>query len=227
MTIQQHFSCKYCNAKFVTEERYLRHRCKQMERDEEMKTPIGQAAWAFYQAWMKAYRRMVPGIDSFTKSKYYRSFVRFAEQVKRLNIPDPESFIALMKDKDINPTIWTNDQVYAMYLEYLDRRATPLSQAKITINTLFDVAEAAECEVNEVFNVLQPNEVIMLLRERQLSPWILLFSAKFKDMLINRVSDEQRIIMESIIRPQYWGMKFKKCPNDVETMRKYVKELGI
>jgi hypothetical protein len=75
--------------------------------------------------------------------------------------------------------------------------------------------------------MLEPNEVIVLLRERQLSPWILLFSKKFKEMLVNRVSDEQRIIMESIIRPQYWTTKFKKLPNDVATMRKYVEELDI
>jgi hypothetical protein len=133
------FQCKFCNGTFVTEDRYLKHYCKHMQRADEIQTPIGQGAWAFYQAWMKAYRRMVPHIDTFTKSKYYQSFIRFATNVKRLNIPDPESFIALMKEKDISPTIWGNDQVYALYIEYLDRRATPVSQAKVTINTLFNI----------------------------------------------------------------------------------------
>jgi len=143
---KERFSCNYCTATFVTEDRYVKHYCKQMQRIDELQTPTGQAAWAFYQRWMKAYRRMVPHIDSFSKSKYYQSFVRFAESVKRLNIPDPEAFINLMKEKDISPTIWTNDQVYALYLEFLDRRATPISQAKITINTIFNIADAADCE---------------------------------------------------------------------------------
>ena len=224
---RNHFKCTYCGSTFVTEDRYLKHHCKQMKRAEEMKSPIGQGAWAFYQAWMKAYKRMVPHIDSFTKSKYYQSFIRFAEHVKKLNIPDPEAFIALMKDKDISPTIWTNDQVYAMYLEYLDRRASPTSQAQITIDTLFKIADAADCETSEVFDILTGNEIIVLLRERRLSPWILLFSKKFKNMLIHNVTDEQRIIMESIIRPRYWTAKFKKRPEDVATMRKYVEELDI
>jgi len=227
MTKRNHFRCTFCSATFVTEDRYIKHNCKHMKRAEEMKSPIGQAAWAFYQSWMKAYHRMVPSIDSFTKSKFYQSFIRFATHVKKLNIPDPEAFIALMKEKDISPTIWTNDQVYAIYLEFLDRRASPTSQAKITINTLFKIADACECEVSEVFDMLTGNEIIILLRERRLSPWILLVSKKFKQMLIKNVTDEQRIIMESIIRPNYWIQKFKKCPEDVETMRKYVEELDI
>ena len=170
---------------------------------------------------------MVPSAQSFLKSKYYQSFFRFAQRVKKLNIPDVNAFIMLMKEKDISPTIWTNDQVYAIYLEYLDRRASPISQAKITIDTLFKISEAAECDVSEIFDILEPNEVITLLRERRFSPWILLFSHKFKHLLIHKASDEQRIIMESIIRPQYWAGKFKKNPNDVELMKKYVDELDI
>ena len=73
MTKRNHFRCSFCNATFVTEDRYIKHNCKHMKRAEEMKSPIGQAAWAFYQAWMKAYHRMVPNIDSFTKSKFYQS----------------------------------------------------------------------------------------------------------------------------------------------------------
>jgi len=224
---KDHYDCKFCGAKFVTEIRYVNHKCKQMKRDEEFRLPIGQAAWGFYEKWMKAYRRMVPGPDSFLKSKYYQSFIRFATHVKKLNLPDPDAFITLMKEKDISPTIWTNDQVYAIYLEFLDRRATPLSQARITINTLFNIADAAECEVSEIFDIIQPNELIVLLRERRLSPWLLLFSKKFKTLLIHKASDEQRIIMESIIRPRYWTEKFKKCPNDVAMMRKYAEELDI
>jgi len=224
---ERHFQCKYCHSKFVHEERYLKHRCKHMVRAEEIQTQTGQAAWLYYQKWMKAYRRMVPPIESFMVSKYYQSFIRFTKQAQRLHLPDIDAFILLMKEKDISPTMWTNDQVYSIYLEYLDRRAAPSNQAKITINTLFKIADAAECDVGEVFDVLEPNEVIELLRERRLSPWLLLFSGKFKQLLINKTTTEQRIIMETIIRPKYWTEKFKKHTSDVELMKKYVEELGL
>lgn len=221
------YRCKFCEATFVQEQRYIKHRCKQMLRDEEFRTLLGQAAWSHYQKWMKAYRRLVPAPSTFLSSKYYQSFIRFAKHVQALHIPDVDSFIYLMKERDISPTIWTNDQVYTIYLEYLDRRASPEEQAKITITTLFKIADAAECDVGNVFGVLEPNEVISLLQERRLSPWLLLYSSKFKDMLLNKTSPEQRIIMETIIRPQYWVKKFEKHPEGVKLMKKYVEELGI
>jgi len=224
---ERHYQCKFCHSKFVREERYLKHRCKQMDRAEEIQTQVGQAAWLYYQKWMKAYRRMVPAIESFMSSKYYQSFIRFTKHAQKLHLPDIDTFILLMKEKDISPTIWTNDQVYAIYLEYLDRRAAPSQQAQITINTLFKIADAAECDVGEVFAVMEPNEIIELLRERRLSPWLILFSGKFKHMLVHSTTQEQRIIMETIIRPKYWLEKFKKHTTDVDLMKKYVEELGL
>lgn len=198
-----------------------------MARDEEFRTPIGQAAWIYYQEWMKAYRRQVPRSQAFLHSKFYSSFVRFARFVKKVHLPEPKTFIWLMKEKDISPTIWNNDQVYAIYLEFLDRQGDPKKAAETTINTLFDIADAARCDVSEVFGVLTPSETIQLLRERRLSPWILLHSKKFLQFFVECVSSEERIIIESIIRPKYWGEKFKKRADDVALMKMYVTELNL
>ena len=132
-----------------------------------------------------------------------------------------------MNEKDISPTIWTNDQVYAMYLEFLDRQCDPHQMAQITINTLFEVCEAAECDVSELFDVLTANEVIHLLRQRRLSPWVLLLSPRFVEFYGKKVSSEERMAIESIIRPSYWKTKFSKNPDTVKQMRKYVAELGL
>ena len=198
-----------------------------MIRDEEFKTPEGQAAWIFYQKWMKAYRRIVPKSSAFLHSKFYNSFMRFSLFTRKVHLPDIDMFIWLMKDKDISPTIWTNDQVYSLYLEFMDRKAPPLKQAEITVNTLFDLSQERDCEVTEIFDELTPNEVIALLRQRLLSPWILLNSNKFKQFFVDRVSVEERIVMESIIRPPYWGKKFSSQPDDVERMKLYVAELSL
>ncbi len=224
---EKRFQCTFCEQRFHLETRFMKHRCKQMQRDEEFRTTNGQAAWQHYQKWMKAYRRTVPKSSAFLHSKFYNSFIRFAKFVKKVHLPDPELFIKLMKDKEISPTIWHDDQVYALYLEFLDRRAPPIKQAQITINTLFDFATERECDVSDIFNVLTSNEVIHLLRQRRLSPWILLNSTKFTQFFINNVVGEERIIMESIIRPDYWSEKFSTCPEDVERMKLYVAELSL
>ena len=221
------YQCKFCHTRFVHEDRFMKHHCKQMKRDEEFRSVLGQQAWAFYQNWMKAHRRMVPAAKSFIHSKYFNSFLRFATFSNKVHLPDTSAFIWLMKDKDILPTIWTNDQVYSMYLEFMDRKVAPKRHAEITINTLFDLADEHDCEVSEIFDHLTPNEVIMLLRSRRISPWLLLKSDKFKDFFMKATSQEERIIMETIIRPPYWTKKFAANPDAINAMLLYVAELKL
>lgn len=224
---ERKFECSFCHTKFVSEDRFLKHKCKQMIRDEQFRMAIGQAAWIYYQYWMKVQHRQVPRSTSFLHSKYYTSFIRFAEFVKKVQLPEPETFIWLMTEKEILPPMWDKDQVYAIYLEFLDMQGNPKKQAETTINTLFQAADAAECEVEEIFEVLTPNDVMQLLRQRRLSPWLLLNSKKFMKFFVERLSSGEQIVMESIIRPNHWAEKFKKRPKDVELMKRFVSELKL
>ena len=224
---ERRYECRFCHKRFVHESRFLSHKCKQMKRDEIFRSTEGQAAWFYYQTWMKAYRRIVPNSKAFLQSKFFSSFVRFAKFVKKTHIPDVDSFIYLMKERDITPMLWTNDQVYSLYVEHLDYKVPPAKHAEITVNTLLKLADAAECDVGEVFDALLPNEVIQLLRERRLSPWLLIHSGKFREFFANKTSTEERIIMETIIRPSFWKKRFAENPNEVDRMQTYIEELNL
>lgn len=221
------YQCGFCGTHFVTEDRFIKHRCKSMIRDDEFRTVEGQAAWLYYKAWMKAYRRIVPKDKAYLKSKFFNSFMRFAVYVKKMKIPDTDAFIWLMKEKDISPTIWTNDQVYTLYLEFMDRKVSPKRHAEITINTLFDEADERQISVGDIFDNITATELIQLMHRRQVSPWFLLNSHKFKQFFINSTSTEEKIIMESIIRPQYWKTKFDNNPESIKNIQIYIKELNL
>ena len=66
----------------------------------ELKSNVGQTAYLYYSMWMKAYNRKVPDIETFATSKFYRSFVNFAEFAKKMGIANVEKFIKLMKEKE-------------------------------------------------------------------------------------------------------------------------------
>lgn len=221
------FQCHYCGQRFVSEKRFIKHRCKQMIRDEQFRSVDGQSALHYYQKWMQAYRRGTPKPKSFLDSKYFNAFYRFAEFVKQVQLPNVDLFIKMMKDDNISPTLWTHDQVYSKYLEQLDRKLTPFQQAEISINTLFDLAEQFEIDISDIFDHVEPNRIIQLIRQRKLSPWFLLNSPKFKNFFINNTNIEQRVMLESIIRPQYWKEKFANNKSDLRTMKKYVEELNL
>lgn len=197
-----------------------------MKRHKEFQTPIGQAAWIFYQKWLRQKKRQVPKAETFLQSRFYKPLIRFAHFVKRVNLPDIDTFIWMMVDMDVPPVLWNNDEYYTKYLEFLDRRADPYKRAQTTVDTLFCIADAAECDVGEAFSMLTGPELVQLLRERRLSPWILLNSKKFKQFL-GSASSEEMMIIQAIIRPQYWKERFEKYPEVVTNMKKYVNELDL
>lgn len=221
------FTCKFCTKGFTSETLYLRHKCKEMKKHEEFQSPIGQAALGYYQRWMRVMKRNPPAGAAFMSSRYYRTFINFAIFVAKVSLPTPDKFIWLMHEKDFPPTMWTNDAAYTQYIEFLDRKATPMDQATVSIRTLLNIADTHAVDIADVFTVIKPMELMHMIRTRQLSPWLLLHSKKFKMFFRDNMTDEQRIIMEALINPDYWGEQFEDKPEDVEKIRSYTTEMGI
>jgi len=220
--------CDFCGQTFTSEVRFIKHKCKDMIREEEFKSPAGQSAWNHYKSWMKLkHKSVVSSANAFKKSKYFNTFYNFTKFVKKTQMPDVKVFIDLMVRTGIDPNYWSSDAAYRKYLEYVTRKLSTKELAKITIKTLFDIADAAEVDVGDVFTILTPNEVIQLLHQRRLSPWILLNSKKFAYFYINGTTTEEKIVMETIVNPDYWTRRFKKQPNDVEMVKQYIAELGL
>lgn len=220
------YLCKFCNRLFVRESAYLTHKCRQMKRAEQMQTVTGMAAYNNYCDWMRIQKKTPPKAQTFMTSGYYNSFIKFAEFAQQVKIPDVQIFIRLMVNNDMPPTLWTTDDVYRFYLEYLDKNTPPNERAKIMIKTMQKIADAADCDVDEIFDILTPNEVLHYIRERKFTPWLLLKSSKFKKMLTQCTKEEQKIF-ETLINPTFWSFKFDKEPNTVKLMEKLAKDLNI
>lgn len=220
------FECGYCHREFVREGAFLKHECTQMKRAKEIQTPLGQAAYSYYGKWMRSYRRQVPTIQVFMTSKYYNTFINFTKHTHKVNMADVDIFIRLMKTKDIAPGLWTKDAAYSLYLAHLDRTVDPMEMAQITIDELWDYAEDKRISVSKVFSVMEIHECMDMIRQRKLTPWILLKCSSFGD-LIRRATPEQCTLIEDLIRPMYWKYRFDKNPEVVQQMSRIVEAMEL
>lgn len=221
------YVCRFCHKSFVHESRYLIHECKQMKRDKELKSPVGQAALQYYHVWMRTMKKKLPESNSFLNSNYFRTFINFVNFTKQVDLPLPEKFIWLMVQKDFLPTLWTSDDAYTIYLEYLDKKVPPIEQALLSVKTLMTLADKEGVDPSEVFSKLTAPDVIHMLRTRKLSPWLLLFSVKFKQFFVDKTTPEQKIIINNMIRADYWGEKKQEHAESITEIKKLIKELGI
>lgn len=225
--VHARFVCKFCHRTFVNEDKYMQHECKQMKRDAELKSPVGQAAWGYYQTWMRQLKRMPPPAAAFLTSKYFRTFINFTNFIRSVDLPRPEKFIQYMVEKNFTPTMWMSDEVYTLYLEFLDRRVPPMEHVKMSIDTLLNLSDKYNTDVSVIFDHIEPYEMMHWLRVRKISPWLLLLSKKFKLWFVNNTNDEQKIILESLIRPEYWSHKFESNPEDITSIKKCISALDI
>ena len=226
-TIPTGYVCKHCHKYFVREHSYLEHKCTQMKRIEELSTPLGQSALSYYQTWFKTMKKIPPTAEVFLTSTYYRTFNNFAAFVRKVNLPNPNSFIGLMVLKNFQPTMWMLDATYAIYMDYLEYSTPPMERVQVSITTLLRYSERHDIDIEDKFDKLHPSELIAMIRERRVSPWLLLNSKKFKHFFIDTASKEQQMIIESLIRLESWSKRLANNPDINQKIKYYVQELNL
>ncbi|MGZ8924300.1 MAG: hypothetical protein ACXW2E_00320 [Nitrososphaeraceae archaeon] len=218
--------CRACHKHFVFEDRYIKHECKQLKREKELKSNQGQTALYFYQLWLRQSGRVPSSTDYFIMSKHFRTFVNFAIFVKKVQLPLPKTFIWWTIKKNFPPTMWMFDQVYTQYIEFIDNSIPPLKLVNNSIDTILKFTDACDVDSSEFFELIQPNELIHLIRLRKLSPWILLVSKKFSQKF-SQMNNEQQAIIETLIPADVWGERKANHLSDLASIKKLVAELGL
>lgn len=227
MTTKYKFKCRFCGKPFVRENYYLKHECKEMKRAEEFRTPIGQAAWRFYQRWLAKNNKRVISHESFLTSHYYNAFINYAKFVKNMRLPDPDRFIWLMVQKKYSPHVWTEDTVYRTYLEFLDLQGDPLDRAGDTIKSIQRMAREKECKIYEIFDHMTAPELYHRLYTRELSPWLLFHSKRFWDFYNTKTDTAVQAMIDSLIRLDFWKTQFAKHPKVHNDLKNMVKRLNL
>lgn len=226
--MKKRFKCPFCDNRYVQEASFMKHRCKPMIRDEELKTVEGRQAWLNYERWMYQSRRFKPTVETFTVSSQYAYFMKFAKFCRRVQVADVNSFITIMiNENNVPPSMWTLPEAHALYLNRLDRLITPMQMVSLSIDTLFNLAGEHNIDVSDIFDVLSPNELILMIQRRKLSPWLLLKSPKFANFYQNHTTTEEQIILKTIIKFDFWYEKFSKHKTEVEQIKGIVAELNL
>lgn len=223
------FKCHHCGKTFRREHYFINHKCRNMKRMEEMRSMLGQRAWMFYKDWLLLQKKRVPDDRAFICSSFYNSFIAFAEFVKKTQLPFPDEFIKFAISKNYPPTFWTYNDVFLEYQEYLNTQIPVEKYIEKTFETIFELAEIFDCQPCDIFNYLEAEELLILIRQRKLSPLVLLVSTKFFDY-IEKVQDNHPELYTKIstnTRYNYWRKRLKNNPNHLKTVKDLVNRTNL
>jgi len=184
-------------------------------------------AFEIYKVLQKARGyKSVNDIHHFMGTKSYAHYIKFAAFVKKLHIHDVETYMKAMINNHRTLSQWTLNWSYRMYLEYVDEHKPPMDSITDTINELFNIAEQVDMGVAELIDAFQLPEILLLLHQRRLSPWIMLHSHAVKAKIMAAEESQQKEFL-AMIDPDAWTIRFSKYPIAVKTAKNACKELGI
>jgi hypothetical protein len=226
VTTEPIFTCKHCKKKFNNERIFMRHECTPMIRGREIQTPVGQSAYGLYKVWLEKQRRAAPSVETFLSSAYFTSFMKFSAWVRETGIPDPIKYVELMVGAKIAPALWRRNEAYQIYLEHFDKKTDPIVQATTTIETILTLAEQLECQPGEVFSKFQVGDILELIQQRRLSPWLLFCSMSFKQWY-QGLHDADRSALMKHIGIDYWANRMESKPQAVKELREIAISIGI
>jgi hypothetical protein len=203
--------CGHCGRDFTAEHFFMRHRCKERERAEELRSPAGQAAYAFYSEWMRLRRYSVPPIENFAASAYYTRMVKFARWVEKTAVPNVNMMIRFLVERDVDPTMWTMTSTYVAYLEWYDQVYPPESQFVETLDRLSMLAADHRTTIPGLWAALGPDELVRLVRRRHLSPWFLVVSTSFHAW-VNTLEPVKREVVVDAVNFAAYAQKLRARP---------------
>lgn len=219
--------CDYCARNFTFERAFMNHVCKEKQRAIELRSTIGQAAYASYSEWMRIQRHTVPPIETFAESKFYCPFIRFTEYAKKTNLPDVNSFIKLMVDSGkVPPSLWCRDNVYSMYIKAFDAAVTPETQFLRGVDELQALATELKVELKDVFPATGVQTLMELVGKRRLTSWLLLSSDRFKSYLLALEPMEKDMLAKAINVPAAIE-RFQQEPHLLKEFSQATRELGL
>jgi hypothetical protein len=223
---QRGWTCNFCKKVFVHEKVFLKHKCREKQKSEDIKTPIGQAAYAYYNEWMRAKKHSQQSIETFIQSKYFDSFKRFAENVIKLNIAYPKAFIKLMTRDNHNPMMWHRDEYYSIYLRWADTELSPIKAVEKTVDRLEKICISENVEMPKIFEHLGQRRILEQVRLRVFSPCVLFNSSEFIKVF-ETFEQNEKCMFENVANPEYWKKVFtenRELRNDIKT---FIEELGL
>jgi hypothetical protein len=202
------------------------HTCKGRAKLDQLQSITGQVAYSYYGDWMRARRRSVPSAEKFLTSRYYNTFIRFADFADKTAIPNTEQFIKQMVELNYDPVLWTNRGVYAAYLEWFDRAYPPESQFMESLDQLTRLAADGEVQLTNIYEYLGAESLVKLVRRRKVSPWFLVTSKKFISWATALPTLEKQLVTDCVNVGAY-GLKLQARPDLVHMFRAASAEVGL
>lgn len=222
------YTCEYCGKSYVKESTLLAHMCEPKRRwlqQDEKRVQVGFYAFQrFYK--LSAGHKKEKTYEDFVKSSFYNAFVKFGSFVNNVRPLYPDKYIDWVVTSNVKLDHWCREEMYEKYANELIRKEGVETALERSINTMVRWAKDKDSTYNHYFLYASTNRITWDIKDGKISPWLVLNCTSGKNVL-NNLNDEQLGMLNNVLDPQHWALRFKRQPKDVELVKQIVKEAKL
>jgi len=164
--------------------------------------------------------------EDFVKSSFYNAFVKFGSFVNNVRPLYPDKYIDWVVTSNVKLDHWCREEMYEKYANELIRKEGVETALERSINTMVRWAKDKDSTYNHYFLYASTNRITWDIKDGKISPWLVLNCTSGKNVL-NNLNDEQLGMLNNVLDPQHWALRFKRQPKDVELVKQIVKEAKL
>ena len=116
--------------------------------------------------------------------------------------------------------------MYGKYVIELLKRENVETALQRSISTMISWADAHNTNWDKYFHDASLSRAAFDIKDGKISPWLVLNCQSGKSML-KKFDDQQLNMINSAIDPQYWLLKFRRNPADLEIVTQLVKDANL
>lgn len=219
-------TCDFCKKDFVSERTLIAHACEKKRRwlwkDEKYATMGFRAYQLFYEVSMKSKKPKTQ--EDFIESQYYTAFIRFGKYLVDINAIDPIGFTEFLIRTNVRLDDWCLPRPYEIWVRELGRKEHPDRALERNMLLMEQWARETGEEWTDFFRAVNPQLATRWIKTGRLSPW-LLFTVG--DELIERLSDEQLLMVQELLDPGFWFKKFETYAEEVKSIKFNLRSVGV
>lgn len=219
-------TCSFCKKTFLTERGAMVHACEKKRRwlwKDEKYAVIGFRSFQrFYEISLRS--KKPKSHEDFIDSKYYLGFIKFGRYVVDINAVDPLGFVDFLIKAQVKLEDWTAPWAYETWVREMGKKEGFERALERSILLMEQWAKENDNEWINFFREASPALATKWIRSGRISPWILYTVG---EDLLDRMSNEQLLLIKEWIDPRFWPAKLRDHADDVEIIKATLREAGV
>jgi hypothetical protein len=206
--IERNYKCQQCGRTFKRKSWFDKHDCKDRQEFDQkhgLDVVAGHRLFVYWQTktgFLKRGKEKTQ--EEFRKSPLFSTFMGLAAFVNTNNVSVPLRYVDYLVDKQIPEAKWKLGETLAGFINEMRLHDDPELQANNSVRAIQDWATRTGQPMGAFFREVSPGELVLMVKNNQLSPWVLFGYDRSLVELVDRLAPEYLYQINEYVNTTHW-----------------------